>query len=93
MTKRKTMTVAIISTQRKPRGYLILDQKLGQDLKESKQRHYFTSGKNLQGSLCQNKPKLLLNSHHPDKYQLDFGSQGNPVELPMALFDVFSGAG
>ena len=79
MAKRKTMTVAIISTQRKPCGYLILDQKLGYDLKKGKQRHYFTSGKNLQSTLCQNKPKLLPNSNHPDKYQLDFWCTGRCI--------------
>ena len=33
MPKRKTMTVAITPTQKKSRGYLILDQKLRKNLK------------------------------------------------------------
>ena len=33
MPKRKTITVAVTPNQRKSRGYLILDQKLGNNLK------------------------------------------------------------
>ena len=38
----------------------------------------FTSGKNLQNILCQNKPKLLANSH-PGVYQLDCSCNGRYI--------------
>ena len=38
----------------------------------------FTSGKNLQSILCQNKPKLLPNSH-PGVYQLDCSCNGRYI--------------
>ena len=40
------MTVAITPTQRKPRGYLILDLNLERNIK-GKQRHYFHIWKEL----------------------------------------------
>ena len=61
-------------TERKYCGYLILDQKLGK-FKIVNKDITFTSGKNLQSILCQNKPKLLPNSH-PGVYLLDCSCNG-----------------
>ena len=47
MAKRKTIAVAITPTQRKFRGYLILDQKLRKKIKNGKQGHYFHIWKEL----------------------------------------------
>ena len=55
------MTVATTPTQRKSRGYLILDQKLAKNKKVSKDIA-FTSD-NLQSILYKNKPKLVPISH------------------------------
>ena len=57
------MTVAITSTQRKFRDYLTLDQNLGKNFKMVNKDITFTPGKYSQSILCQNKPKLLPNSH------------------------------
>ena len=57
------MTVAITSTQRKFRDYLTLDQNLGKNFKMVNKDNTFTSAKYSQSILCQNKPKLLPNSH------------------------------
>ena len=70
MPKRKAMAAAITPTQRKSRGYLILDQQLSKKKKKSNKNITSTPGKNLQSMLCQNKPKLLPNIH-PRVYQLD----------------------
>ena len=69
------MTVAITQTQRKTRWYLILDQKFGENLNKD---ITFTSDKNVQSVLCQNKPKLLPNSH-PGVYQLDCSCNGRYI--------------
>ena len=63
--KTKTITITMTPTERKSRGYLILDIT-------------FTSVKNLQSILCQNKPKLLPNSH-PGVYQLDCSCNGRYI--------------
>ena len=78
MPKRKSITVAIRPTQRKSRGYLILDQKFGKNFKKVNKDIIFTSGNNLQSILCQNKPKLLPNSH-PGVYQLDCSCSGRYI--------------
>ena len=78
MPKRKTMTVAI--TQRKSRGYLILDQKpkIRKEFKIVNKDITFISSKNLQSILCQNKPKLPPNSY-PGVYQLDCSCNGRYI--------------
>ena len=78
MPKRKTMTVAITSTQRKFRDYLTLDQNLGKNFKMVNKDNTFTSAKYSQSILCQNKPKLLPNSHS-GVYQLDSSCIGRYI--------------
>ena len=72
------MTVAITPTQRKYRGYLTLDQKFKKNLKNVDKDITFISGKDLQILLCQDKPKLLPNSH-PGVYQLDCSCSGKYI--------------
>ena len=49
--------------------------KIRKEFKKLNKDITFTSGKNLQRILCQNKPKLLLNSH-PGVYLLDCSCNG-----------------
>ena len=49
--------------------------KIRKELKKVNKDIIFTSGKNLQNILCQNKPQLLPNSH-PGVYQLDCSCNG-----------------
>ena len=72
------MTIAITPAQRKSHSYLILDKKIRKELKKVDRDIFFTSGKNLQSILCQNKPKLLTNSH-PGVYQLDCSCNGRYI--------------
>ena len=72
------MTVAITPSQRKSRGYLILDQKLEKNFKMVNKDNTFTSAKYFQSIPCQNKPKLLPNSHS-GVYQLDSSCIGRYI--------------
>ena len=49
--------------------------KIRKELKKLNKDITFTSNKNVQSILCQNKPKLLPNSH-PRLYQLDCSCSG-----------------
>ena len=59
-------------------GYLTLDQKFKKNLKNVDKDITFISGKDLQILLCQDKPKLLPNSH-PGVYQLDCSCNGKYI--------------
>ena len=52
--------------------------KIKKEFKKVNKDITFTSGKNLQSILCQNKPKLLPNSH-PGVYQLDCSCKGRYI--------------
>ena len=52
--------------------------KIRKEFKKVNKDITFTSGKNLQSILCQNKPKLLPNSH-PGVYQLDCSCNGRYI--------------
>ena len=78
MPKRKTMAVAITPTQRKFRGYLILDQKLRKKLKMANKNITSTSGKDLQSILCQKKPELP--NIFSRVYQLDCLCNGTYID-------------
>ena len=52
--------------------------KIRKELKKVNKDITFTSGKNLQSILCQNKLKLLTNSH-PGAYQLDCSCNGRYI--------------
>ena len=52
--------------------------KIRKEFKKVNKDITFTSGKNLQSILCQNKPKLLPNSH-PGMYQLDCSCNGRYI--------------
>ena len=52
--------------------------KIRKEFKKINKDITFTSGKNLQSILCQNKPKLLPNSH-PGVYQLDCSCNGRYI--------------
>ena len=52
--------------------------KIRKEFKKVNKNVTFTSGKNLQSILCQNKPKLLPNSH-PGMYQLDCSCKGRYI--------------
>ena len=52
--------------------------KIRKEFKKVNKKITFTSGKNLQSILCQNKPKLLPNSH-PGVYQLDCSCNGRYI--------------
>ena len=55
-----------------------IEPKTRKEVKKVNKDITFTSGKNLQSILCQNKPKPIPNSH-PRVYQLDCSSNGRYI--------------
>ena len=59
-------------------SFNVIGPKIRKEFKKVNKDITFTSGKNLRSILCQNKPKLLPNSH-PGVYQLDCSCNGRYI--------------
>ena len=66
-------------TNRKKIPWILnIEPKIRKEVKKVNKGIIFTFGKNLQSILCQNKPKLIPNSH-PGVYQLDCSCNGRYI--------------
>ena len=77
-TKNKNSDTPNDTNRKKIPWILNIGPKIRKEFKKVNKGITFTFGKNLQSILCQNKPKLLPNSH-PGVYQLDCSCNGRYI--------------